>query len=120
MRECEPRDRAGHPDSKPGITRLARVRLAPLVEEDVARGRRRRGLAIVDRGVDTAAGEVDDHIAAAAEIAGARIGYRQREAGRDRRVDRVAPLLQDVDADARRARLLRHHHAVARRDRCDR
>jgi len=57
---------------------------------------------------------MDHHIAAAADIAGARIGHRQREPGRDRRIDRVAALLQHFDADAGRARLLRHHHAVAR------
>ena len=62
--------------------------------------------------VSLAAGAVDHHEAAAADIAGARIGHRQREADRDRGVDRVAALLQDVDADAGGERLLRHHHAV--------
>ena len=56
---------------------------------------------------------MDDHVAAAADIAGARIGHRQREAGRDRGIDGVAALLQELDADAGGARLLRHHHAVA-------
>ena len=40
-----------------------------------------------------------------------------READRDRGIDRIAALLQNVDADPRRARLLRHHHAVWRDDR---
>jgi len=43
---------------------------------------------------------MDQHVAAAAEIAGTRIGHRQREAGGDRGVDRVAALAQDVEADA--------------------
>ena len=64
-----------------------------------------------------AAGEMDHHEAAAADIAGARIGHRHREADRDRGIDRVAAALEDVGADARRARLLRHHHAVAGGDR---
>ena len=97
---------------------FCRVGLAVGVEEDVARGGGGRGLAIVDRGSHWhAAGarpQVDHHVAAAADIAGARIGHRQRETGRHRRIDRVAALLQDLDADAGRARLLRHHHAVAR------
>src|SRR5215831_9296706 len=66
-----------------------------------------------------AAGAVDQHVAAAPDIAGARIGHRQRETGRDRGVDGVAALLENLDADARGARLLRGHHAVARRDRLD-
>ena len=71
----------------------------------------RRGLAIVDRGV-LATGAVDHHETAAADIAGTRIGHGHGEADRDRRVHRVAALLQNLDADACRARLLRHHHAV--------
>ena len=60
---------------------------------------------------------MDHHEAAAADIAGARIGHRQREADRDRGIHRVAAALQNVDADARRQRLLRHHHAVLGDDR---
>ena len=59
-----------------------------------------------------AAGAVDDHESAAADIAGARIGYRHGEADRDRGVDRVAAPLQNVDADPRGERLLRYHHPV--------
>ena len=57
-------------------------------------------------------GAMNDHKAAAADIAGARIGHGQREADRDRGVDRIAALLQNVGADPRGHRLLRHHHAV--------
>ncbi len=55
---------------------------------------------------------MNDHKAAAADIAGARIGHGQREADRDRGVDRIAALLQNAGADPRGHRLLRHHHAV--------
>ena len=116
MRQRQPRHRAGHADRERGVARFPRVGLALLVEEDVARGRRRRGLAVVDRDVGVLAGAVDHHVAAAADIAGARIGHRHRKAGRDRGVDRVAAFCQNLDADLRRARLLRDHHAVLRRD----
>ena len=53
------------------------------------------------------------HEAAAADIAGLRMRHRQREADRDRGIDRVAALPQDLHADARRVLLLRRHHAVA-------
>ncbi len=66
------------------------------------------------------AGEVDHHEAAAADVAGARIGHRHGEADRDRGIDRVAAAAQHVGADARGARLLRHHHAVLGGDRLDR
>ena len=56
---------------------------------------------------------MDDHESAAADIAGARIGHGHGEPGRDRRVDRIAAALQNVGADARGNRLLRHHHAVS-------
>jgi hypothetical protein len=55
---------------------------------------------------------MNDHVAAAAEIARARIGDRERKTGCDRRIDGIAPFLQDIDADARGTALLRHHHAV--------
>ena len=61
--------------------------------------------------------EADDHVAAAADIAGAGIGDRHREAGGDRGVDRIAAALQHREADAGGARLLRDHHAVAGLDR---
>ena len=103
--------RAGHADGERGVARLLRVGVAFRVEERLGVDRLRRGLAIVD-GRILAAGAVDHHESAAAEIAGARIGHRHGEADRDRSVDRVAALLQDVDADAGGERLLRHHHPM--------
>ena len=55
---------------------------------------------------------MNHHEAAAADIAGARIGHGHRKAGRDRGIDRVAALPQDIGADLRGEFLLRHHHAV--------
>ncbi len=60
---------------------------------------------------------MDHHESAAAEIAGARIGDRERETDRDRGVHRVAAAVEDLDTDAGGALLLRHHHAVVREDR---
>ena len=81
-------------------------------EKHIARGRGRRGLAIVDGDVLIALGRMDHHEAAAADIAGARIGDGQRKAGGDRGIDRIAALPQDVGADLRGDLFLRHHHAV--------
>src|SRR6185437_1156496 len=72
--------------------------------------------AIVDRGVAVALGEMDDHETAAADVAGARIGDREREADRDRRVDGIAATVENLDADAGGALLLRDNHAVMRVD----
>ena len=65
-------------------------------------------------------GEMDQHEAAAADVAGARIGHRHGEADGDRGIDRVAAALEHFGADQRRAALLRHHHAVLGGDRLDR
>ena len=58
------------------------------------------------------AAQMNHHEAAAADVAGARIGDRERKTDRDRGIDRIAAALEHVDADARRARLLRDDHAV--------
>ena len=111
FRERQPRDCSRHADGKRGVARLLRIGVALRIEERRGVDRRRRGLAIVDHRV-VAAGAVDHHESAAADIAGTRIGHRHGEADRDRRIDRVAALLENLDADPRRQRLLRHHHAV--------
>jgi hypothetical protein len=69
-------------------------------EEDSRRGRRRRGLAIVDRDVLVALARMDHHEAAAADIAGAWIGHGHRKAGRDRGIDRIAARAPDFGADS--------------------
>ena len=59
-----------------------------------------------------ALGRVDHHEAAAADVAGARIGHGHGKAGRDRGIDRIAAAFEHVGADLRRDLFLRHHHAV--------
>ena len=55
---------------------------------------------------------MDHHEAAAADIAGPGIGDGKRKSCRDRRIDGVAALAQDVAADLRGDLLLRHHDTV--------
>ncbi len=112
QRQCKSRNRAGHADTERGVARFIGVGLAVRTQKDVARRRFRRGLAIIDGNVFVAFGGVDHHKTAAADISGARIGHGHRKAGRDRRIDRVAALSQDVGADLRRDFFLRDHHAV--------
>ncbi len=114
MRERQACNGAGHADRQRRVAGLLRVGLTLVVEETVALDRGRCGLTIVDRGVDAALREMDHHVAAAADVAGARIGHRHGEGSRDCGIDGIAALLQHVNAHARRARFLRHHHAVAR------
>ena len=109
--------RAGHADRRAEIARLTRIGFTLGIQVGLARGRGRRRLAIIDGELFFAIGEMDDHEAAAADVAGARIGHRHREADRDRGVDGIAAALEHLDADAGGALLLRHHHAVALEDR---
>ena len=55
---------------------------------------------------------MDQHEAAAADIAGARHGDRERKADRDRSIDGVASEPQHVEPDPRGRRLLGDDHAV--------
>ena len=115
--ELEPRDRPGHADGEARPARFERVGLAVGVEKDVL-GRRGGGrLAIVDRDGLAEVGAMDQHEAAAAEIAGARQRHRKGEADRDRRVDRVASAPEHVEPDPRGGRLLAHDHAMPGDDR---
>ena len=54
VRQRQPGDGAGHADRQRRIPRFVRIGLAAGVEEAVAGDRGRRGLAIVDRGLDVA------------------------------------------------------------------
>jgi hypothetical protein len=115
-RDRQARDRAGHADPEPALARFFRIGRAVGAEKDVGRRVARRGLAIVDRQVLVVLRQMHQHEAAAAEITGLRQRHGERKADRDRGVDRVAALFQDLDPDAARALFLRHHHAVAGRD----
>ena len=97
VRQRKPRDGAGHADRRAReVARLLRIGIAVGVEEGLGVDRRRRGLAIIDRRCHPAAvGAVDHHEAAAADIAGARIGHRHGEADRDRGIDRIAAALAE-------------------------
>ena len=88
-------------------------RLAAGVEVHVARGARRRGLAVVER-VYRPVPEADHHEATAAEVAGLGMHHCEREAHGDRRVHRVSSLVQDVQAHVARQRVNDRVHPVRR------
>src|SRR6185437_13431583 len=75
----------------------------------------RRLLAKIDE-VVAPVGEMDEHEAAAAEIAAAWVDDGKRIADGDGRIDGVAALLQDFRPDLRGEPLRRYHHAVLRLD----
>ena len=60
-----------------------------------------------------AAGRLHDHKADAAKTAVPRFAHRQREGGRDDRIDGAAAGGQYLGADRRRDAVLRRHHAAA-------
>ena len=74
--------------------------------------RQRRLAVVLDRRRRLVLGVVDQHVAAAADVAGARQGQRLGDRHRHRRVDGVAALAQDFRPDARGDLVLRHHHAA--------
>ena len=76
-----------------------------------ARRGERRLFAEVDEGL-APVGELDRHEAAAAEVAGGGVDDGQRVADGDRGIDRVAAVLQHVDADLGGEMLRRDDHAV--------
>src|SRR2546421_8786793 len=72
--------------------------MAVSVEIHVARRGRRRPLAEIEKRC-AAVGKPRQKKSAAAEVPRRRMRHRQRETDRDRGVDRVAPRLENVDAD---------------------
>ena len=88
MRLPESGDRARHADSQ--VTEQARARddVAVLVQVHVAIRREWRRFTVVEE--TRFAVHVDEHETATADVARFRVGDGQREAGGDRRIDRVA------------------------------
>ena len=84
---------------------------AGAVEEHLRRGAGRRFFAEVDSG-GFAIGEADHHEAAAADVAGGRIGDRQREAGSDGGVDGIAAVGEHVAAGLAGDGAGRNHHTL--------
>src|SRR5882724_1154729 len=94
----EPEHGPRHAGGEKPIQALLRNGIARRIEKHVPLGGLRRLLAEVDEGV-LAVGKMNDHEAAAAEIAAARMSDRERVAHCDRRVDGVAAVSQDAGAD---------------------
>jgi hypothetical protein len=114
-RQLEAGDVAGYGGGEIPLGAQAAEDVAVAIEVHVwGSGERSRFAEIDDR--LAAVGELDRHEAAAADVARRWEDDAERVADADRRVDRVAATLQDVDADPRGEMLARHHHAVARAD----
>ena len=110
-RGFEAEHRARHADGEPAIGRALRHRRpVPILEHRRGRGER-RFFAEVEEG-RAAVGEMERHEPTSADIAGLRINDRQRIADRYRRIDRIAALPQDLDADVSGDRVCADHHAA--------
>ena len=72
----------------------------------------RRGFAIVERVKTVGLRHIDEHEAAAANSARRRIGDAHRQLGRQSRIDRVAAMLENLDAGMRSVVAFRHDHAM--------
>ena len=117
QRHREAGDRPGHAHGQARIPRQPWHGLAFGIEETIGLHRCGRGLTVVDRRSFVCLCKMHQHEAAAAEIASAGQGDGQGKAGGNCRVDRVAALLQNVEADAGGCPFLRHHHAMRGNDR---
>jgi hypothetical protein len=98
-------ERPRHPDRHPTRDPLRRERNrlpAGGVDERVLLERLRRLLAPVDGDQLVRAGEVDRHEAATAEACDVRLGHAERRACRDRGVNGIATLAEDLDRAPRR------------------
>ena len=116
QRMGQPGDGAGDADRQMGVERAVGDHLALLVEIHVAESLGRGHLAEVAGDVLAALGVMDDHEAAAADIAGVRQHHRQGEADGHRRIDRIAAAPEDVDADLGRQPVFGGHHPVLAAD----
>ena len=85
--------------------------LALCVKIHVSGGFAGCGFTEIEKG-GSAIGLANQHEAAAADIAGRRMRYRQREADRNGSVHGISALLQNGKTHVGRKGLLRHYHAV--------
>ena len=107
----EAHDRARHADGEIAVGARPSTDIALVVEiHGLGRGKR-RAFAEIEEG-RLAVLQPDRHEAAAADIAGGGIDDRQRIADGDGRIDRVAALLQHLDADIGRQMLRGDDHAM--------
>ncbi len=108
---------ARHANSQPGIARKVGIGVAGGIEKHAAGRVGWRPLAIVDRDVAVALGEMDEHEPATTEIAGAWQRHRQGQACGDRSIDSVSTTLEDIEANAGGRTLLGDNHTVLRENR---
>ena len=104
-------DGARYPDGEIAVKTALADRVASGIEKHIGGRSARRHLAKIDDAVAPVGG-VDQHKAATADIAAARVDDGQRIADRDRRIDRIAAGLKDAPAGLAGLVLRRHHHAA--------
>jgi hypothetical protein len=109
--------RAGNPGGLVAEVGALAIHRAGFVEKQFAVRRRRRRLAVVDESLPVPVREMNEHEAAAPEIAGPGVRHRQGKAGGDRRVHGIAALLQDLQPDLRGQFLCSHDHTLPGDDR---
>ncbi len=112
-----PRDRARNPDRGVGKPRLGLVHIARLVQEQITRGGGRCFLAIIQGQGLAAAGVVDHHETAAAQVARPGQGHGKGEAHGDGGINGIASLTQYPNPYIGGAGFLRGDHAVRGEDR---
>ena len=97
LHQCmvETLDGARYPDGEIAVKTALADRVASGIEKHIGGRSARRHLAKIDDAVAPVGG-VDQHKAATADIAAARVDDGQRIADRDRRIDRIAAGLQDL------------------------
>ena len=113
-------DRARHVGREDAKPRHARARIETLCFQQFGRDARSRPAARVDADQLVLLRHIDDreHVAADAGTFG--LDDIEHRGGRNRRIDRVAALLQDAQSRLRRERMARRHHAIARHHFCAR
>ena len=110
-RRVDTRDLARHSDAEDAVARQVLVGLA-VAHVHVGARRERRSFAIVERVKGVGLRHIDEHEAAAADSARGGIRNADRQRGGDRGVDRVAALLENLDAGVRRVVAFRHDHPM--------
>ena len=111
-RDLEAAHRARHARRPPPLDAVLR-QLTLGIQIHVARRLLRRPLAKIDEG-GAAVGHPNQHVTAAADVAGVRMRDGHREADGDGRIHGVAAVLQYGDANVGGGGFHRHHHAVSR------
>ncbi len=111
-RRFQTHDGAGHTNRQVSGQASVADDIAMRIKVHIGAGSLGRFLAKIEKGV-SAVGKMNRHEPAAAEIAAARMRHRKRVADRNRRIDGIAALAQNLCAHLGGRVLGGHDHAVA-------